>query len=92
MPSGFVTGLPGEILLPTSTTRSPWAVSARLDQDRVHAGQLARVRSREQVVERQHRVGLAAAEVGLELHHRVAALAREALHAAHEQGFRLSVR
>ena len=37
------------------------------------------------MVERQHRVGLAAAEVGLELHHRVAALAREALHAAHEQ-------
>ena len=37
------------------------------------------------MVERQHRVGLAAAEVGLELHHRVAALARDALHAADEQ-------
>jgi len=37
------------------------------------------------VVDGEHRVGLAAAEVGLELHHRVAALAREALHAAHEQ-------
>ena len=39
----------------------------------------------EQVVERQHRVGLAAAEVGLELHHRVAALAGEALHRADQQ-------
>ena len=36
----------------------------------------------EQVVERQHRVRLAAAEVGLELHHRVAALPGEALHRA----------
>ena len=39
----------------------------------------------EQVVERQHRVGLAAAEVGLELHDRVAALAGEALHGADQQ-------
>ena len=39
----------------------------------------------EQVIERQHRVGLAAAEVGLELHHRVAALAGEALHRADQQ-------
>ena len=36
----------------------------------------------EQVVERQHRVRLAAAEVGLELHDRVAALAGEAPHRA----------
>ena len=34
------------------------------------------------MIERQHRVRLAAAEVGLELHHRVAALAGEALHRA----------
>ena len=40
----------------------------------------------EQVVERQHRVRLAAAEVGLELHHRVAALAREPLHARRRAG------
>ena len=38
--------------------------------------------AREQVVERQHRVRLAAAEVGLELHDRVAALAGEAPHRA----------
>ena len=37
------------------------------------------------MVERQHRVRLAAAEVGLELHHRVAALAGEALHRADQQ-------
>ena len=41
----------------------------------------------EQVVKRQHRVRLAAAEVGLELHHRVAALAGEALHRAYQHPF-----
>ena len=38
-----------------------------------------------QVVQRQHRVGLGVAEIGLKLHHRVAAITRDALHAAHEQ-------
>ena len=37
------------------------------------------------MVERQHRVRLAAAEIRLELHHRVAAFAGEALHATHEE-------
>lgn len=58
---------------------------ARLSEHPVHAGQLTRSDPREQVVERRHRVRLAAAEVGLELHHRVAALAGDALHGAHEQ-------
>jgi hypothetical protein len=48
----------------------------------VDAGQLGRRDAREQVVERQHRVRLAAAEVGLQLHHRVAAAGGEALHRA----------
>ena len=39
----------------------------------------------EQVVERQHRVGLAAAEVGLQLDDRIAAGAREPLHGADQQ-------
>ena len=39
----------------------------------------------EQVIERQHRVRLAAAEVGLQLDHRVAALAGEAPHRADQQ-------
>ena len=38
----------------------------------------------EQVVKRQHRVRLAAAEIGLELHDRVAALAGEAPHGAYQ--------
>ena len=58
---------------------------ARLLQHGVDAQQLARGRAGEQVIERQHRVRLAAAEVGLELHDRVAALPGEALHRADEQ-------
>ena len=80
-------GIAGRDLVPHQhhALRLGQALHARVGQHRVHASQLARVRPGEQVVERQHRVGLAAAEVGLELHHRVAALARDALHAAHEQ-------
>src|SRR3990172_1486292 len=37
------------------------------------------------MVERQHRVRLSATEVGLELHHRVAALSREPLHRTDEE-------
>src|SRR5262245_38718014 len=37
------------------------------------------------MVERQHRVGFAPAEVGLQLHHGIAALPRDALYAAHQQ-------
>ena len=43
--------------------------------------------AREQVVEREHRVGLAAAEVGLELDDGVAALATEPLDGADEHAF-----
>ena len=72
-----MTGLPGEILLPTRTTRL--TVGSRGDsglrQHRIDAEQLAMRRAREQVVQRQHRVGLAAAEVGLELDDRIAAAA-----------------
>ncbi len=37
------------------------------------------------MVQREHRVGLAAAEVGLQLHHRIAALAGESLDRTHQQ-------
>ena len=37
------------------------------------------------MIERQHRVRLAAAEIGLELHDRIAALAGDALDAADQQ-------
>ncbi|EXI71444.1 MAG: hypothetical protein AW07_03673 [Candidatus Accumulibacter sp. SK-11] len=46
----------------------------------VDAGQLGRRDAREQMVERQHRVRLAATEVGLQLHDRVAAAGGQALH------------
>ena len=59
-------------------------LGARLLHHRVDAHQLRGRDAREQVVERQHRVRLAAAEVGLELHDRVAALAGEAPHRAHQ--------
>lgn len=37
------------------------------------------------MIERQHRVGLATTEVGLQLHDRIAALPGDALHAADQQ-------
>lgn len=63
-------------------------LDARVGEHRVHAGELTRVYSREEMVEREHRVRLAAAKIGLKLHDRVAALARDALHATHEQSFK----
>ena len=82
VPSGLVTGLPGEILLPTSTTRR--AAGSFLCSGLLHhcidTGQFSGRDTGEQVIERQHRVRLAAAEVGLELDYWVAALAGEALH------------
>ena len=57
---------------------------AGVPHQRVYAGQRARGNAGAEVVEREHRVGLAAAEVGLQLHDRVAAAAREPLHRADE--------
>src|SRR5690606_41890720 len=51
----------------------------------LHAGQVPRPQAGEQVVQGQHGVGLAAAEVGLELDHGVAALARQAAHGVDQQ-------
>ncbi len=78
MPSDLVTGLPGEILLPTSTTRFTFGsvADAGLLEHLLDARQLGGGRAAEQVVEREHRVRLAAAEVGLELDDRIAARAR----------------
>ena len=84
MPSGLVDGVAGRDLVahqhdaPGGRQR----LGPGLLQHRVDARQLGGGDAGEQVVERQHRVRLAAAEVGLELHHRVAALAGEALHRA----------
>ena len=47
-------------------------------QDAVDAREFQRIDAGEQVVQGQHRVGFAAAEVGLKLHHRIAALVAEA--------------
>ena len=81
VPSGFLTGLPGEILLPTSTTRS--RLRQLLDIGFLHHGinadKFLRSRAGKEVIQRQHRVRLAAAEVGLELHDRIAACAVETL-------------
>ncbi len=52
-----------------------------------HSRQADRVDAGEQVVQRHHGVGLAAAEVGLELYHRVAALPDNSPVGAHQQFF-----
>ena len=57
---------------------------AGIAQHRVDAGQIARRRAGEKVVQGEHRVGLAAAEVRLELYDRVAGSAAEALHGARQ--------
>ena len=55
---------------------------AGLLEDRRHAGKffrlIARVRRAGEVIERQHGMGLAAAEIGLQPDHRIAAFAGEA--------------
>ena len=60
--------------------RQPSSVYAL--QHLVDAGQTGRRRPREQVVQRQHRVSLATAEVRLQLHHRVASASGKPLHGA----------
>ena len=57
---------------------------AGLPQQRVDAGQLARRGAGKEVVQGEHRVGLAAAEVGLQLHHRIAGRAGQPPHRAGE--------
>ena len=61
----------------------------RLDAELLHqlldAGEPVRPHRPEQVMERQHRVGLAAAEVRLQLHHRIAAPAGQPPHGAPQQ-------
>ena len=60
-------GLGGESAVPTSTARCTCGSVVRpaASDDRLDAEQVARLRAGEEVVERKHRVGLAAAEVGL---------------------------
>ena len=59
-------------------------IAARLLEHALDAGQVGGRDAGEEVIERQHGVGLAAAKVGLELHHRVAALSAEPAHPVHQ--------
>ena len=60
------------------------AFRIRFAQHGVDADQLTRRRAREQVVQGKHRMRLAAAEVGLQLHDRVAAPPAEPAHRANQ--------
>src|SRR3989304_636535 len=87
VPSGLVTGFPGEILFPTITTRftagqipAPASFSTAA-VPRSTAGGAAG----EGVVEPQHRVGLPPAEVGGDLHPGAAPLPAEPPHGAREE-------
>ena len=80
MPSGLSWTTPGEIIWPTSTAvlRRRRRVKAAVGQHRLDAGQFVRRVASGQVVQRDHRVRLAATEVRLQLDDRVAALLAEA--------------
>ena len=58
---------------------------AGFSQQVVHAREFPGSRAGEQVVQRQHGVRFAAAEVGLELHHRIAVALRDALYGLRKQ-------
>jgi hypothetical protein len=64
-------------------------VGASLRHDGLHARELRRELPEEQVVEGDHGVRLAAPEVGLELHHRVASGPGEAPDRVHEQALQV---
>ena len=66
--------------------------NAHLLEDRLHARKLRRRRATRQVVERDQRVRLAAAEVGLQLDDRIAALAAQPASALTSNSRRPSVR
>ena len=87
VPSDFVTGFPGEILLPSQyhPTRRTELRCLRFLEHGVDSGQLPRRRPREQVIQGKHGVGLAAPEVGLQLDDGVAAPAREAVDGSDQQ-------
>src|SRR5690606_39795016 len=70
--------------LPSLPTRRS---SDLLSKHCVNAGEFPGRRAAEQVVEREHRVSLAAAEIGLELHDRITALTGQALYAADQKAF-----
>ena len=87
VPSGLMTGLPGEMRLPTRDDAVDPGQVGHFGgaHDVFDAGQLVRLRAGEEMVEGQHRVGLAAAEVGLELDDRLSAEAAEAFHPVCEE-------
>ena len=62
-------------------------VGLRLLQHGFDTGQLAGRRAGEQVIEGQHRVSLAAAEIGLQLNDRIAALTGKAAHRPDQHSF-----
>ena len=59
----------------------------RLPEHIVRACEFARRSAREQVIQRQHGVRFPASEVGLELHHRIAASVCNPLHGLRQQAF-----
>jgi hypothetical protein len=80
-------GVPGRDAIPDEddAARDGQLLRPRLLKDGVDPRELTGVASREQVVEREHRVRLPAAEVRLELNDRVAALARDPQDGAREE-------
>ena len=73
--------------MPTSTARLilSGTFSPCFGQQLIEARQILHRRPADHVIERQHRVGLAAAEVGLQLDDRIAARARQPLGGADQQ-------
>ena len=78
MPSGFVDRIAGRDLVADQddASRLRQLLDLGFLHHRIDADQLTRSGAGEQMIQRQHRVRLAAAEVGLELHDRIAALRR----------------
>src|SRR5687768_208006 len=65
--------------------RDACAPRKSLTHNLIHAHQRTRLCAGEQVVERQHQMGLATAEIGLKLYHRIATVASEPLYSTRQQ-------
>ena len=87
MPSVLVIGFPGEILFPTNTTRRASTSSLATASSKTESIPSSSPGGRpgEQVIQRQHGVGLAAAEIRLELNDGVASSACEAADGPNQQ-------
>jgi hypothetical protein len=88
VPSGFLTVSAAESAVPTRAARlnrprQPRDAASR--HQGFDPGQAVRLLRAGQVPERQHRVGLAAAEIGLQLDRRIAAPPAQAAHRVGQQ-------